>query len=676
MRIRHQLALSIFLVGCAALAAICVLFYAVSRDTILSVARQELLSASEEKAEGVSLFLRERAKRVLTITCNPVVVQALAASNDEQDSRPEHERRRRIAQVNDRWMATQSDTDPFVRTYLQSPAARELAKYIRQIPDEYGEIFVTDRAGLVVGTTQKLTTIAHAHKYWWQAAYDAGKGRIFFDDRGYDESVGGYVLGVVVPVMDDARVIGILKCNLKVVSTLGSIVGMSLEQDGVGCMLVRSGGRVIYRRGKEPLASVVPDRLRSEMQRARAGSAIATEDGGEKLFVYASVGLSDSVQTYGFGGTEKSVDHRQGNRGERWSVVTVESLEQIFAPASSAATTVLTAGIVLTALMAVAAWLLGDRFARPIADLAAHAARVGKGDFRSETAVLPAGELGLLARTLDEMAMDLRRTTVSRDALLREITERERTEQERARLEAQLRQEQRLNSIGTLAAGMAHEINNPINGIMGYAQLIQDGLESGDGELGEYAAGIICETNRVTTLIRDLLRFAEPRKQGRRPARMCDIVTAACSLVLPALRTDQIAVDVHVPEQLPKIRCRSRQIQQVLTDLLMNARDALNQKYPGHDDGKRITISATLIAKDDQPWLRTTIEDCGIGIAPELLPSIFDPFVTSKDRAVYTGLGLSVSHGIVRDHDGQLTVESRKGVFTRLHLDLPVESGT
>ena len=252
-----------------------------------------------------------------------------------------------------------------------------------------------------------------------------------------------------------------------------------------------------------------------------------------------------------------------------------------------------------------------------------------------------------------------------------DITVRKRLEAERWEMEAQLRQQQKLEAIGTLASGMAHEINNPLNGIMNYAQLIEDHLPS-DSPLAEYTGEILRETQRIANIVSNLLTFSRNEKQRHSLARIADIVESTLSMVRTVIRHDQITLTVSVPQDLPALPCRSQQLQQVLMNLMTNARDALNGRYPGHDPDKVLHLSAGSLEKDGRPWIRITVEDHGTGIAPEVRERMFDPFFSTKPRAQGTGLGLSISHGIVKDHGGTLTVESEPGRFTRMHLDLPV----
>ena len=163
------------------------------------------------------------------------------------------------------------------------------------------------------------------------------------------------------------------------------------------------------------------------------------------------------------------------------------------------------------------------------------------------------------------------------------------------------------------------------------------------------------------------------RHAGR--GRLADIVNDTLSLIASIFRKDQINVAVVVPDDLPKIKCRSQQIQQVLMNLFTNARDALNERYPEFDDDKVLKITCALFEKEGAKWIRTTMENHGVAIPPEIVNRIFDPFFTTKPRDVGTGLGLSISYGIVADHKGVLSVESEGEEYTKFHMDLPVDNG-
>jgi len=260
-------------------------------------------------------------------------------------------------------------------------------------------------------------------------------------------------------------------------------------------------------------------------------------------------------------------------------------------------------------------------------------------------------------------------------ATIEDISERKRLEAEGESMRAQLLQAQKLESLGTLAGGVAHEINNPIMGIMGYAELIGE-KAGGKGDVRRYSEQIVKETQRVATIVGNLLQFARRDKRDERmPARLHDIVADTLPLIQAVLRHDQIRMEVDLPDDLPCIPCRAQQIQQVLMNLVTNARDALNTRYPTHDANKLIRIAATTVTRDAATWVCVTVEDRGTGIPPDLHTRIFEPFFTTKPVGRGTGLGLSISYGIVKDHGGSLWVESELNAWTRFHLDLPCPSG-
>ncbi len=254
-----------------------------------------------------------------------------------------------------------------------------------------------------------------------------------------------------------------------------------------------------------------------------------------------------------------------------------------------------------------------------------------------------------------------------------DITERKRAEKEKQALESKLRQSQKLESIGTLASGVAHEINNPLTGMINYADLIADRVE--DDRLKGFAQGIIKEGNRVAEIIKSLLSFARQEKQSHSPARIEDIIDASLLLIGSVLKKDQITLYKDIPDDLPQVRCRSQQIEQVIINLLTNARDALNKRYEAYHEDKLIRIRVQPFEEDGIQWIRTTVEDHGTGIPEEAIDRIFDPFFTTKPRDAGTGLGLSVSYGIIKDHHGELRVESKPGEYTRFYLDLRVNNG-
>jgi PAS domain S-box-containing protein len=244
-------------------------------------------------------------------------------------------------------------------------------------------------------------------------------------------------------------------------------------------------------------------------------------------------------------------------------------------------------------------------------------------------------------------------------------------------LEAQLRQQLRLESLGTLASGVAHEINNPIQGILNYAELM-GGRATEPETVRDFAKEITHESNRVATIVRRLLAFSrQDADQRLEPCEVRALIEASLALIHAILRKDQITVEIDVMDGLPQICCRLQQIQQIIMNLVTNARDALNARaLDEHTDrdehARRIVISARVLTRAGRPWVRVSVADRAGGVPEAIRARVFDPFFTTKGRDRGTGLGLSVSHGIAAEHGGELSFESEVGIGSTFHLDLPV----
>ncbi|NOZ08422.1 MAG: response regulator [FCB group bacterium] len=241
---------------------------------------------------------------------------------------------------------------------------------------------------------------------------------------------------------------------------------------------------------------------------------------------------------------------------------------------------------------------------------------------------------------------------------------------EKRKLEAQLIQSQKLEAIGSLVSGVVHEINNPLTGMINYADLIEEKMP--EGELKEYAQGIMFEGNRVAGIVKNLLAFSRTSQNVEAPVSLSDVILGTLSLVQPTLRKDQITLETDLPDNLDSVVCNSQQIRQVVLNLITNASHALNKRYKRWDDDKRLIIKLTPLKRDGIDWQQIVVEDHGVGIPKNKIDKIFDEFYTTKPEGEGTGLGLSVSKKIIDDHGGTLSVESKENKFTRFFIDLKV----
>jgi signal transduction histidine kinase len=246
------------------------------------------------------------------------------------------------------------------------------------------------------------------------------------------------------------------------------------------------------------------------------------------------------------------------------------------------------------------------------------------------------------------------------------ITEQKKAEEETIRAS-------HLASIGELAAGVAHEINNPINGIINYTQILLNRSNEGSKE-HDIARRIIKEGDRIAGIISSLLSFARDSKKGKCPAHIHDIMSDSLALTETQLKKDGVILKVDIPPDLPGIIAHPQQIEQVFLNLISNARYALSQKYPEAHKDKTLDIVAKKVIIDQTPFMRITFHDRGIGIPAGLKDKVINPFFTTKPGSDGTGLGLSISHGIINDHDGNITIDSVEGEFTEVKITLPLNN--
>jgi PAS domain S-box-containing protein len=250
--------------------------------------------------------------------------------------------------------------------------------------------------------------------------------------------------------------------------------------------------------------------------------------------------------------------------------------------------------------------------------------------------------------------------SVGRIILVDDITER-------VSLEAQLAQADKLSSIGLLAAGVAHEINTPLAVISSYAQMLSKQLK-GDARLSTVLEKITQQSFRAAEIANGLLNFSRTSTTEFRETDLNQVIRDTLSLLEHQFKTARVVVDLDLAEELPLIHGNPGKLQQVFLNLLLNAKEAM----PG---GGRLRVAT--LGNSDLSQVEALISDSGSGIAPEHLKRIYDPFFTTKTMPKHgdrrgTGLGLSVSYGIIQEHAGKIHVESAVGAGTTFHLEFPL----
>ncbi|CAM3809823.1 sensor histidine kinase [Alicyclobacillus pomorum] len=231
-------------------------------------------------------------------------------------------------------------------------------------------------------------------------------------------------------------------------------------------------------------------------------------------------------------------------------------------------------------------------------------------------------------------------------------------------LEAQLIHSAKLAAVGEMAAGVAHELNSPLTAILGNVQLLLRAIrdEPANQMLNDiFQCGLRCKK-----IIQNLLTFSRQDEYQYETLSLNDVVEDVLGLIGYQLQVSGITVQTRLSDDVPRFEGSRHQIEQVLINLLLNARDATQER-----EDARITVETGTVDTDAVGYVYVSVLDNGTGIKEEHLPQIFNPFFTTKEKFKGTGLGLSVSHGIAETHGGKLLVESKEGEFSKFTLTLP-----
>lgn len=235
---------------------------------------------------------------------------------------------------------------------------------------------------------------------------------------------------------------------------------------------------------------------------------------------------------------------------------------------------------------------------------------------------------------------------------------------EKNKLRTQLMQSEKMAAVGQLVSGVAHELNNPLTGVMGYAKLLHRRMQGSDEEAARYLEIIIREAERSTGIIQNLLSFARKQQPEKTAVDINEAIRNILQLRGYVLRANDIEVNTILDDDLPDTLADFHQIEQVLLNIINNAEKAITDTGgPG-----KITVRT----RHEKQFVIISVADDGKGIEPQVLSRIYDPFFTTREIGRGTGLGLSACYGIVEEHGGEMSVESEPGAGTTFIFTLPV----
>lgn len=310
---------------------------------------------------------------------------------------------------------------------------------------------------------------------------------------------------------------------------------------------------------------------------------------------------------------------------------------------------------------------------RPIRKLIGATKAISEMQLDTPVDIRAGGELDELAHSFDVMRQRLKGAIEENTQITQNLETKveERTAQLKV-AQQKLMKTDRLTSLGQLAASVAHEINNPISGVLNLSMLMQRILKD-DGippnriaDFRRYLGQVAAETSRVGRIVSDLLSFSRRSKPQSTEADLNAIVRTTVSLVSHKLQLSNVTVDLDLAETLPPVRCDASQIQQVVMNLVLNGAEAIK-------GGGQVTVRTGTRADYNGGAVELDVSDTGSGIPPEAIGKIFDPFFTTKEEGKGVGLGLAVVYGIVDAHGGEIEVTTAPDRGSTFRVTLPLK---
>ncbi len=356
--------------------------------------------------------------------------------------------------------------------------------------------------------------------------------------------------------------------------------------------------------------------------------------------------LARGTEEYDAGGVRKVAAFARVDNGVGAVIVEVPR-DEVFKATNELSRRSLLFAVGTVSLALVLAVLLGRRVTRPLRELQKTMMVISRGEFGVEVPIDGPAEIRSVGGALNQMSREL----VRRSEQLQKTN-------------AQLVQSEKLSAVGELAASVAHEVKNPMVGIVGFAQL---GQESTDlPEMLEYFKLIEQDAFRANKILQNLLEFSRPPEMEFEPLAPNDVVMGAMALCVHQLQMQGVKVETSLGDGLPSIRGNSNQLRQVLLNLMLNAGQAMDQSPK-----KLITVSTQ---QPEQGFVEIRVSDTGPGLAEDVKDKLFKPFFTTKRRGQGTGLGLSVSRTIIESHRGQIRAEGEPGKGATFIIRLPEAS--
>ena len=669
MKFSNKLSLTVFLTSVIILALALFIDFKFGYENTVETGRLNTQFLATHVSSDIDILLTEKVETAVTLGNIPTLTEALNKSNQSFASLSRDQRKHLIQTEDEKWKSISDPTNNFILKFTDNPVSQVFKNQQILFEGNYGEIFLTNKFGALIASTAKLSTYAHGHKYWWLGAHNQGDGAVFIDYRGYDDSVRGYVIGIVVPIRDGDEVIGILKCNLNIIGDLSASLLEITEHVPGEYRLVRSGGLVVVANGVEPLSTRITETAQKKIMLNHSGSFI--DHNSENIFGYAAVSLSKEDGKYNFGGTFESIDHKKGNLGESWYIICTRPFEEVLAPLYASYLSTLKVGFSIIIILVIVSYIYGKTISKPLTLINAATIKVRGGDFGSRVELKSKDEFGSLAdhfnimvdkighmnQTLTDHNVNLENRVEKRTIALSNSNQKLQDEIiDKMRVEQELVEADSINEL--LLDIITHDLKNPIGTIYSLSHKAME--ENPDNKMiGVIHLGskeLLTQLENASILSRATLGETIPLEE----LNLLKILKEVIEEFNLDIQNAHIILTMDVPADITITA--NPLIAQIFKNYISNAIRYANK-------GKAIHIQ-TLRKKDS---IVVEINDLGDTIPEKDRARIFERRIQiTKDKRRGQGLGLAIVKRIALAHGAQVWVEPNQPKGNKFCLRLPV----
>ncbi|NQV04589.1 MAG: HAMP domain-containing protein [Candidatus Omnitrophica bacterium] len=657
MKLNQKLILG-FLVLAALVAVIGYVSFYISRATLEQHIKESSVSLAVETLDKIDRHIYSKIETFQEYSKDLILQKSILESNQEFEKLDDIQAY--IVSKDEAWVSSQKTTiTPFMQELINNILSLELKEKVGFYEKKYdyrvlGEVFVTNKYGANVAQTGKTSDYKQDDEAWWQ---EARENSLYIRDVQYDESAGVYSTDIGIRIDDDyGNFIGVIKIVLNIKEAINIIrsIGPSERYPSRYFRLLNKDGTLIYstktERDFEIFKDVSEEQFFKKIEKGN-GFFIGHEPEEEKmLFAYAySKGYRDF-------------------KGLAWILIVEHDAKEIFAPVDKLKNILLFISLIVTLFALLTGALISRSILKPIRKLMTATVKIGKGQLDAKVEVKSKDEIGILAASFNRMTDELKESTTSVENLNREMEARKKTEEALKRAykelkekEQELVQAEKMAALGTISAGMAHEINNPLMGIM----LLVQNLASQKREEKEQKALSFIDNGlkRIEGVVSKLLAFSRKEKLILRKENINNIIEETIPFISHEFVSNDIELVKDYGRDLPDLDVSSNAMQQVFMNILLNAKDSVLDL-----GSKKITI-ATYMENDA---VKIKLKDEGCGIKKEDLKKVFDPFFTTKAVGKGLGMGMSIVRNIIEQHGGKISINSEEKKGTEIIISLPV----